>query len=145
VVVALAGIVAVTVLVVVGLAGLGPGDDQTATTPLVDTSQDTTTTTEAPAPSGAPKARRAKLVLTAVEGDCWVQVRVGSARGDIVWEGTIEQGQAQRFLKWRRLWLNVGSPSVLRAVLNGRIVQNLPETQSVVVVTAKGVRTLSAT
>jgi cytoskeletal protein RodZ len=145
VIVALAGIVAVTVLVVVGLAGLGPGDDQTATTPVLDSSRDTTTGTgKTPAKPSRPKGRKARLVLTAVEGDCWVQVRAGSARGDVVWEGTIEQGQAQRFVKWRRLWLSLGSPTALRAVLNGRIVRNLPETQSVVVVTPKKVRTLAA-
>jgi cytoskeleton protein RodZ len=146
VVVALAGIVAVTVLVVVGLAGLGPGDDQTATNPLIETTTNPATSTETtPEPSGRPKVRKAKLVLTAVAGNCWIQVRAGSARGDIVWEGTLEEGQAQRFVKWRRLWVNLGSPAALRAVLNGRIVQNLPQDQAVVVVTARGIRTLSAT
>jgi cytoskeleton protein RodZ len=145
VVVALAGIVAVTVLVVVGLAGLGTGDDPTATTPVIDTRQDEPPPTEAPpATTGRPKARKAKLVLTAVEGNCWVQVRAGSARGDIVWEGTIEQGQAQRFVKWRRLWLSLGSPAALRSVLNGRIVRDFPQNQSVVLVTPRGVRRLTS-
>ena len=144
VVVALAGIVAVTVLVVVGLAGLGPGDDQTATTPVIDTRQDETSTQPQTGTSQRAKTRKARLVLTAVEGNSWVQVRAGSARGDIVWEGTIEQGQAQRFVKWRRLWLNLGSPAALRAVLNGRIVRNFPHNQSVILVTAKGVRRVTA-
>jgi len=144
VVVALAGIVAVTVLVVVGLAGLGPGDDQTATNPLIPTTPRETTSTETiPEATAKPPGRKAKLVLTAVDGDSWVQVRAGSARGDILWEGTIEQGQTQRFLKWKRLWLSLGSPAGLRAKLNGRVIRNFPDAQSVVLVTAKGVRTLS--
>jgi cytoskeleton protein RodZ len=144
VVVALAGIVAVTVLVVVGLAGLGPGEEPTATTPLVPTNADSTTSTEAtPQPSGKRKGRLAKLALSAAGGNCWVQVRAGSARGDVLWEGTIEDGQTQRFTKWRRLWLSLGSPAGLRAKLNGRVVRDFPDAQSVVLVTAKGVRTLS--
>jgi cytoskeleton protein RodZ len=143
VVVALAGIVAVTVLVVVGLAGLGPGDEPTATNPVIPTTRAGTTSTET-TPKVSPRrpARKAKLVLAAVGGNCWVQVRANSARGDIVWEGTIEDGQTQRFVKWRRLWLSLGSPSALRARLGGRVVQ-LPQDQSVLLVTPKGVRTLS--
>jgi cytoskeleton protein RodZ len=142
VVVALAGIVAVTVLVVIGLAGLGPGDEPAAKNPLIPTTRADTTSTER-TPQASPKrpARKAKLVLTAVRGNCWAQVRAGSARGDVVWEGTIEDGQTQRFARWRRLWLSLGSPAALRAKLNGRVV-HLPDAQSVVLVTRKGVRTL---
>jgi len=145
VVVALAAIVAVTVLVVVGLAGLG-SEGEPSTNPLPPTTSTPTESTEttAESPARTRKARKAKLVLTAVRGNCWVQVRAGSARGDIVFEGTIEQGQTQPFLKWRRLWLNLGSPANLRAKLNGRIVDDFPDGQSVVLVTAQGVRSLAA-
>ena len=145
VVVALAGIVAVTVLVVVGLAGLGSeGDPSTAPLPGAGAKTPETKTTEAPSqPARRPKARKAKLALTATLGDCWVQVRKGSARGDILWEGTIERGQSQRFVRYRRLWLSLGSPANLRAVLNGRVV-GLPDSTAVVVVTAKGVHKLTA-
>ena len=86
VVVALAGIVAVTVLVVVGLAGIG--SDSPEQPPLVDTNPGPTTTQETstePAASGqqpAAPARpaRARLVLTAVRGECWVQVRANGER-----------------------------------------------------------------
>ena len=145
VVVALAGIVAVTVLVVVGLAGLG-SDADPSTNPLPPTPPATTTSEDGDAATEPPvtktPARKARLVLTAESGDCWVQVRAGSARGAIVWEGTIEQGQTQRFVKWKRLWVSLGQPANLRAKLNGRVVGDLPDAQSVVLVTAKGVRTL---
>ena len=145
VVVALAGIVALTVLVVVGLAGLGSDGGEPATNPLPETSSTPAETTETTAqPPVTRRARKARLVLTAVLGNCWVQVRAGSAQGDVLWEGTIEQGQTQRFLKWKRLWISLGSPSTLRAKLNGRVVDDFPDGQSVVVVTAKGVRTLSS-
>jgi cytoskeleton protein RodZ len=147
IVVALAGIVAVTVLVVVGLreAGEDPQNDP----PIVPTTGQTTTE-EGPAettPAATEQARpvrRAKLVLTAVRGGCWMQVRAGGVNGKLLFEGTVEQGQTQRFVKYKRLWLELGAPGNLNARLNGRNVQNWPRESSVVVVTAaQGVRTIS--
>jgi hypothetical protein len=86
--------------------------------------------------------RLAKLVLTAQAGDCWVQVRAGSVRGRLIYEGTLQQGQTQRFVRWKRLWLELGAPSYLSARLNGRRV-DFPQQPSVVIVTAGGVRTIS--
>lgn len=147
VVVALAGIVAVTVLVVVGLAGLG-GDGGEPADPLVDTRPAATTGTQAPPTTtaeqgAAAQPRKANLILTAAHGDCWLSVRVGSASGKLLYQGTLEQGQTQRFAKWRRIWVEVGAPGNLRVKLNGRAVKKFPQSPAVVVVTAKGVRTVS--
>lgn len=151
IVVALAGIVAVTVLVVVGLreAGSDPSDDTPllpATTGQTETAESpatgTTTSTADPAAEERP-ARLAKLVLTAVRGGCWMQVRAGGVNGRLLFEGTVEPGQTQRFVKHKRLWLELGAPGNLNAKLNGRRVANFPTRSAVVVVTAKGVRTVS--
>ena len=149
VVVALAGIVAVTVLVVVGLAGIG--SDSPEQPPLVDTNPGPTTTQKTstePAASGhqpAAPARpaRARLVLTAVRGECWVQVRANGVNGRLLYEGTLEVGQTQRFVRYRRLWLELGAPANVDARLNGRRVANFPTQPAVVVATAKRVRTVS--
>lgn len=149
IVVALAGIVAVTVLVVVGLreAGEDPQND-----PIVPATTGQTTTGQAPTETSAGAAdaqqarpvRRARLVLTAVRGGCWMQVRAGGVNGKLLFEGTVEQGQTQRFVKYKRLWLELGAPGNLNAKLNGRNVQNWPRQSAVVVVTAaQGVRTIS--
>jgi hypothetical protein len=55
----------------------------------------------------------------------------------------LQQGQAQRFARWTRLWLELGAPSNLDAQLNGRAVKDFPQQPSIVIVTAKGVRTVS--
>jgi hypothetical protein len=150
VVIALAGIVAVTVLVLVGLreAGADPENEP----PIVpattgQTTQESATETtggSAPAAEQTRPVRRAKLVLTAARGDCWMQVRAGGVNGKLLFEGTVEQGQTQRFVKYKRLWLEIGAPGNLNAKLNGRRVQNWPTRSAVVVVTAaQGVRTIS--
>jgi cytoskeletal protein RodZ len=151
VVVALAGIVAVTILVVVAWkfgssgastsANLLTGDNPSATT-TQETSTTTGTETRGTAPSQS-VPRLAKLVLNAVGGDSWLQVRAGSATGELVYEGTLQQGQTQRFVKWKRLWIQLGAPAYLQAKLNGHRVQNFPTSPSIVVVTAKGARVVS--
>jgi cytoskeleton protein RodZ len=142
VVVALAGIVAVTVLVVVGLAGIGTGSDDP---PLGDTTTQSGTTDSTGAtttPDDEASAEPTKLVLTAARGDCFLQVRAGGVNGRLLWEGTLEQGQVQRFLKYRRLWLDLDQPENLNAKVNGRPV-DLPSEAAVVVVKPSGVRILS--
>ena len=143
VVVALAGIVAVTLLVVVAFAfNNGPGTD-----PASELGKDRTTTESSTAPTGtAPttgtagpaKPTVARLVLTAARGDCWVQVHKNSATGELVYSGTMEEGQTQRFVG-RRLWITVGNASVLNAKLNGKRVADFPAADTVVV-TSKGIR-----
>jgi cytoskeleton protein RodZ len=145
VVVALAGIVAVTVLVVVGLAGIGSGSDDDP--PLPGTTTDATTTESsvgggaAPEGTEAPPAR-ARLVLTAARGDSFLQVRRGGVNGRLIWEGTLEEGQTQRFVRYRRLWLDLDDPQNLNAKLNGRRVR-LPTEPAVVLVSSERVRVLA--
>lgn len=149
VVVTLAGIVAVTVLVVVAWrfsSGEPPAQNSilpnaSATQPASGESvEPPATSQETTEPITAQPV--ARLVLTAARGDCWVQVRAGSVSGRLLFEGTLEQGQAKRFTR-KRLWLEVGAASNLNVRLNGRRVQSFPQGPAIVVVTAKGVRTVS--
>ena len=145
VVVALAAIVAVTVLVVVAMGGLG-SDSGTETPPLVGQTTGPTETSGTSGPTestGEGSAPPARLVLTAARGGSYVQVRSGGVNGRLLWEGTLEQGQTQRFLKQRRLWLDLRDPQNLDARLNGRSVEDFPTEPAVVLVTANGIRILS--
>jgi cytoskeleton protein RodZ len=147
VVVALAGIVAVTILVVVAwkfgssgeTADLVPGAGLAGTT----TSSDTTEETGSGSKEARPKL--ARFVLTAARGDCWMRVRARSAAGELLYQGTLEQGQTQRFAKWKKLFVELGPAAYLDAKLNGKLVRNLPDNPSIVVVTADGVRVVSTT
>jgi cytoskeleton protein RodZ len=144
IVVALAGIVAVTILVVVAWKFGSSGNPTSAD--LLDgvgstTTQGSTDTGGQTQPPPARKPRKARLVLRASGGDCWVQVRAGGATGELVYEGTLQQGQTQRFTKWKKLWLQLGAPAYLKAKLNGHRA-GLPTSPAIVVVTAKSVRTV---
>ena len=147
VVVALAGIVAVTILVVVAWKFGSSGNPTSAN--LLDGAGPTTTQTGAKTGTQtqrtkpvAPKPRNARLVVRASGGDCWVQVRAGGPSGELLYEGTLQQGQTQRFVKWKKLWLQLGAPVYLKAKLNGHSA-GLPTSPAIVVATARGVRTVT--
>jgi cytoskeletal protein RodZ len=142
VVVALAGIVAVALLVVVAFA-FGTDD---AGTPAANVGasqgsspQPTPAASPAPAPAAGKARAVAKVVLTAAGGDCWVSVRAGAASGELLFAGTIFEGESQRF-SGRRVWLEVGAAQNLRITVNGRRIRNVPTSSPVLVVTANGVR-----
>ena len=151
VVVALAGIVAVTVLVVVAwqfgserpvdpTAGLGNATTE-GSVAGTETGATSVATTEAAPPAARPTT--ATLVLVAARGDCWMSVRAGSARGDELYTGTLEQGQRIRFVR-KRIWITLGAPDMLDVKLNGKGVRNFPRTPGgVVVVTANGIRAVA--
>ena len=82
-------------------------------------------------PAPPPKAR---LVLTAVTGDCWLLVRAGSASGKQLYIGTLQQGQQLPFTHkpwlFPRLWIAAGAPWNLVAKINGRV-RAIPYTRGV--------------
>mgnify|MGYP000436251992 CR=1 FL=1 len=82
--------------------------------------------------------RRATLVVRAVAGRSFMEVRAGSRAGAQLYSGTLERGQSQRFVR-RSLYLAFGSPRNVVVKLNGNRVQ-LPPGRAYVV-TASGLRT----
>jgi hypothetical protein len=66
-----------------------------------------------PAPSGV------SLVLTARRGDCWVEVRAGSATGETLYAGTLASGRSLRFTR-PRIWLRLGAASNVDIEVNGQ-------------------------
>ena len=67
------------------------------------------------------KAKRAAvaLKLAATRGDCWVEVRAGSATGQTLFSGALTIGKTLRFDR-PRLWLRLGAASNLDIMVNGR-------------------------
>jgi cytoskeleton protein RodZ len=143
VVVALAGIVAVTILVVVAFAFGDDAANEPAVPPVTgaqSTNSDKSSSGPAAKKAKAKPPRVARLVLTAARGECWVEVRRGGPTGELVFSGTIFEGDSERFAA-RRLWVNFGAAQNLDAKLNGKAVDRLPDGQAVVVVTSRGIRT----
>lgn len=58
------------------------------------------------------------LTITATRGDCWVEVRAGSATGEAHYAGTLASGSSLRFNR-PKLWLRLGAASNVDVVVNG--------------------------
>ena len=93
----------------------------------------------AASPAAPPEVR---LVLRAATGESWLLVRLGSAKGKILYEGFLEKGTSREFTG-ARLWVRFGAAHRLSATLNGRPVKDLPAGTADVLVTAKRLRTVS--
>jgi len=119
VLIALAAIGAVFALVIAAWKFSDTGTEK------IPTPQVGTTTKQAVAPPVQQKKKTParpvtfRLYLRASHGNSWMDVRNWSANGRDRYTGTLELGQAQRFVA-RRLWINFGNPGNLSIALNGR-------------------------
>ena len=83
-------------------------------------------TTATPAGSTAkpakPVARKIVLVVRAVAGDSWMEVRVAAPNGRLLYGGTLERGQTQRFAN-TALYVSFGAPENVTLKVNGKAVR----------------------
>ena len=75
----------------------------------------------AAAPSKTAPVRPRPLLLTARESS-WVAVRFRSAKGKLVWAGTLRRGRTLKLGLARPLWIQAGKPAVLVAAVGPRAV-----------------------
>jgi len=136
-------LIVVPVVLAVGLVAWGFSLDGThhhraaLSPPLPHTRASTTTPPPAPR-TATQKPVRARVALVATRGPCWLSVRIGSDTGRVLYERTLEQGQAVGF-SGSRLWIRIGAPWNLDATLNGKGVQ-LPGSLGNVVATPRGLQ-----
>jgi Helix-turn-helix domain/RodZ C-terminal domain len=86
---------------------------------------------------------QAVFVARAVTGASLLEVRKGGVTGDVLFQGTLEKGEKQRFVA-KRLWLNVGTPENLVVTLGGRPATLGAGCPQVVTVTRKQVTSMSS-
>ena len=143
--VVLVGMIALTALALSVWLLLRSDGERTAGPPVTAAARTTEPAKRAegkPASRGPPAKRASfaplKLVLTAARGDCWLEARVSSATGTLLFAGTLEQGRSIRLTR-SRLWVAFGAGANLEVTLNGRRVESFPTGTAAVRVTAKGV------
>jgi cytoskeleton protein RodZ len=121
--VALAGIAAVTALVIVAWKWGGSDENRIpgiGANPVANTTgRSSRVRRSAPA---APASRWVALQLTATRGDSKVTVYRGSATGKLLFDGTLERGRRQQ-VTGQRLWVLITEPANLAARINGRRVR----------------------
>jgi cytoskeleton protein RodZ len=140
---ALAGIAAVTALVIAAWRFGGGETQEAAFRGLSTPTARSTIPALLPQERAKKRPRRVKLELTASRGESWLQVHAGSANGRVLYQGTLERGQTQVFVA-RRVWMTVGVPEALRAKLNGNRLELPEKGPAAVLVTPKGLRSATA-
>jgi pyruvate/2-oxoglutarate dehydrogenase complex dihydrolipoamide acyltransferase (E2) component len=108
-----------------------------APAPETTTAPETTAGEATAAPEPARIASGVRLTLSAT-ADTWVEIRSGSADGDVLYSGILPRGSAKRF-RSTQLWASFGAASNLTARLNGKPLHLPPGTYSALV-GARGLR-----
>lgn len=75
--------------------------------------------TEQSAPSAPAADQRITVVVSAVNGPSFMEVRAGSRAGDPLYTGTLERGTSQRFTR-RSLYLSVARPANVVVKVDGK-------------------------
>ncbi|MDQ3379000.1 MAG: DUF4115 domain-containing protein [Actinomycetota bacterium] len=109
-VLALLGIAVLTALVIAAWRFGGPENE---TVPRLDTQDQSSATVPA-----RPATGNVRLVVRAVRGDSWMEVRAGSVSGQLLYSGTLERGQQKPF-QGRRLQLALAEPENVVVRVNG--------------------------
>ena len=125
VLIALAAIAILMVIVISACkASGGKPPAKRATPPAV-------TTTGAPAPL---------LTVTALRGSTHLTARVGNARGNVAYDGTIQKGSDPVSIRGKRLWMQIDTPENLRIQVRGTLVHVPGNKPRVIIVTSTGWR-----
>lgn len=93
---------------------IAPAEARPATVETKTTPEPATTATEAPR---APPLTT--VVITASRGDCWIEARLGSETGRLLYEQVLSRGDSVR-LRGRRIWLSVGASGNVGVTVNGK-------------------------
>jgi cytoskeleton protein RodZ len=117
--------VAVICLLVVGILwALGRGGSQPqppTTSPSalgIKSSSPKASASAKPSPAVKPAAT-ASVSVRATGGSSWVEVRVGTASGRVLYSGTLSAGSMKRF-KGKKLWVRLGAPQNVSLRKGGR-------------------------
>jgi hypothetical protein len=103
-----------------------------APAPVTTTAPETATGEMTAAPEPVPRATSGVRLRLSATADTWVEIRSGSADGDVLYSGILMQGTAKRF-RSTQLWASFGAASNLRARLNGQPLHLPPGTYSALV------------
>jgi cytoskeletal protein RodZ len=97
-----------------------------------------------PAPKAAPVTHTGApaplLTVTALRGSTHLTARVGSARGNVAFDGTVAKGDPARAIRGRRLWVQIDTPENLRIQVRGKLVHIPGGKPKVIIVTPTGWR-----
>jgi cytoskeleton protein RodZ len=127
--VVLVALAAIAILTVIVISAWKVGGNKP--TPVHHAAPPVKTRTGAPAPL---------LTVTALRGSTHLTARVGNARGNVAYDGTVQKGSDPISIRGRRLWMQIDSPENLRIQVRGKLVHVPGGKPKVIIVTPTGWR-----
>jgi len=73
-------------------------------------------------PTGTPAWQKNLIKLEAKGGDCWMEVRRDGSQGVILFSGTLQKGDKEKW-KGKVLWISLGAPANVRLNVEGKDVK----------------------
>src|SRR3954469_25209047 len=127
--VVLVALAAIAVLTVILISAWKASDSGTPRTPKA-------------APAVTPRAKTVPplLLVTALRGTTHLIAHRSSARGNIVFDGTIAKGDPARAIRGKPLWVQIDTPETLRIRVRGHLVHVPGRKPQVIIVTPPGWR-----
>jgi cytoskeleton protein RodZ len=124
-------VICLLTLGVIYVLGMGADDSKEPVTKpsalgIVSTSP-TPSATPSPQPSKSATPVADEVRISASDGDCWLEVRMSSSAGRLVYSGTLQEGGTKVF-RGKALWLRLGNPPALRIRVGGEKIPHIIET-----------------
>jgi hypothetical protein len=121
VLIALGAMAVLCALVIAAFKFSGGGDNQIPNLGPNTTSTSAQHKQKKEKPARVVRPAKARFFVLAANGPSWMDVRNYSSNGKTLFTGTVDKGQSHGWTS-RRLWINFGSPSNVKVVVNHRVV-----------------------
>jgi cytoskeleton protein RodZ len=127
VIVAVVCLIALAAIYALGLLKGDGGNDEPTTKPgALGIGSPSPKASKSPKPTASgtavPAWQKNLIKVTAVGGDCWMEVRRDDGAGIVLFSGTVKQSDTKKF-KGKTLWISLGAPANARLDVQGKKVK----------------------
>ncbi len=124
VIVAIVCLIALAAIYALGMLNGGDGGGEPTTEPGalgIGSPSPTASKTPKPQTSGTatPASQKNLVKISAVHGDCWMEVRRTGSTGVVLFSGTLKQGDKKPF-KGKDIWMTLGAPGNVQLEVAGK-------------------------
>jgi cytoskeletal protein RodZ len=124
VIVAIVCLIALAAIYALGLLNSDGGNDEPTTKPgALGIGSPSPKASKSPKPTASgtavPAWQKNLVKVSAVDGDCWMEVRRDDSAGIVLFSGTVKKGDTRKF-KGKDIWMSLGAPANVRLEASGK-------------------------
>ena len=123
VIIAIVCLIALAAIYALGMMNDGDGTDEPTTQPgALGIGSPSPSPSKSPKPevssTAVPAWQKNLVKIEATDGDCWMEVRRNNASGVVLFSGTLQKGDREKF-KGKDVWMSLGAPANVRLNVEG--------------------------